>query len=419
MILDKRLDPACIPTSPLTKPTRDVVVFEPGISLDGGKFTFVRNPTAKGLVDIYEMASREISAEIASLEVMRAVHNHNPQSFWSIYRSDDERRCDPCLAGFFAFLPLSEVGLEAYRSGRLTPRNPNLDHLVPAGKRPVAFYLWATVAHRLASVGGALIAHAFGVNWFFDIPVFGTVGTRSGLNALRSSDKICPDAGAAQIGNRFEIKLPPEVVAWTKSLPVKSGVSAKSRASAQALRQKVVVVRNAEDLSKAFSIRTTVYMAEQSCPYNEEFDGNDYTAMHLLGTVGGEPAATLRIRFFAGFAKLERWSVLPKFRGTLIGRGVVEQAIRICRRKGYSSIYVHAQIRYVEKWKRFGLQPMLKDSKFVFSQHEYVEMSGKFEPAEDALTLDCSPYVLIRPEGSWDAPGILEKSTGRVAISPF
>jgi len=33
------------------------------------------------------------------------------------------------------------------------------------------------------------------------------------------------------------------------------------------------------------------------------------------------------------------------------------------------------------------------------------------------ITLDEDPYVLIRPEGQWDAPGILELSVGRGAAA--
>ncbi len=34
------------------------------------------------------------------------------------------------------------------------------------------------------------------------------------------------------------------------------------------------------------------------------------------------------------------------------------------------------------------------------------------------ITLSDDPYVLIRPEGQWDVPGILEKSASRSASVP-
>jgi len=35
------------------------------------------------------------------------------------------------------------------------------------------------------------------------------------------------------------------------------------------------VVSTVEELQQAFAIRSIVFMGEQRCPYNEEFDGND------------------------------------------------------------------------------------------------------------------------------------------------
>ncbi len=76
----------------------------------------------------------------------------------------------------------------------------------------------------------------------------------------------------------------------------------------------VTVVRTHDDLAKVMSIRSAVYMAEQVCPYQEEFDGNDFAATHLLGYVGDEPAASIRIRCFADFAKVERLAVRHEHR---------------------------------------------------------------------------------------------------------
>ena len=49
------------------------------------------------------------------------------------------------------------------------------------------------------------------------------------------------------------------------------------------------VARNLEDMQRIAVVRALVYMAEQDCPYDEEFDGNDLAgATHLLGEAGGE-----------------------------------------------------------------------------------------------------------------------------------
>ena len=52
---------------------------------------------------------------------------------------------------------------------------------------------------------------------------------------------------------------------------------------------------------------------------------------------------------------------------------------------------------------------------FVFSDFDYVEVKLETEKHPQSITLDDDPYVLIRPEGQWDVPGILELSASRGA----
>jgi predicted GNAT family N-acyltransferase len=83
----------------------------------------------------------------------------------------------------------------------------------------------------------------------------------------------------------------------------------------KASKLKLDIVKDSEQQQQTFAIRTLVYLGEQNCPWREEFDGNDYTATHVLGCVDGEPVATARIRWFGEFAKLERLAIRTEFRG--------------------------------------------------------------------------------------------------------
>ena len=40
----------------------------------------------------------------------------------------------------------------------------------------------------------------------------------------------------------------------------------------------ITVARSFEDLSRVIAVRSAVYLSEQECPYEEEFDGNDLSA---------------------------------------------------------------------------------------------------------------------------------------------
>jgi predicted GNAT family N-acyltransferase len=170
----------------------------------------------------------------------------------------------------------------------------------------------------------------------------------------------------------------------------------------------ITVVRNVNDLQKVVAIRAMVYMGEQKCPYDEEFDGNDFCGMHLIGWIGGEPVACLRIRFFAEFAKVERLAVRQEYRRSTIAFRIVRRAIGIITRKGYTRIYGHAQEGLEMFWARFGSKPMANAQPFSFSGYTYREVLLELPRSKDAISVSSDPFVIIRPEGDWDVKGILE-----------
>jgi predicted GNAT family N-acyltransferase len=180
----------------------------------------------------------------------------------------------------------------------------------------------------------------------------------------------------------------------------------------------VTVARNFEDLGRVIAMRSAVYIGEQECPYEEEYDGNDLAATHLLVYVGDEPAGCLRVRFFADFAKIERLVVRKEFRKTRAAFHVVRAGFKLCQAKGYRRVYGHSQTRLVNFWSRFGFRVMEGGKKFVFSDFDYVEIVADIEPDADAVRIGCDPYTIIRPEGRWHKPGILERSATRAVTSP-
>lgn len=178
------------------------------------------------------------------------------------------------------------------------------------------------------------------------------------------------------------------------------------------------IARNLNDLMIVASIRSAVYLAEQDCPYEEEFDGNDLVAAHFIGFIDDEPVACLRARFFADFAKVERLAVRRQYRRSTIAFRLVRACVAFLKRKGYRRIYGQAQDRLVDFWARFGAKPLGHNRKLVFSDFSYTEMLLELEPDPRAITINSDPYVIIRPEGDWDRPGILDRSSGRPASSP-
>lgn len=179
------------------------------------------------------------------------------------------------------------------------------------------------------------------------------------------------------------------------------------------------IARDPNDLMLVTAIRAAVYLAEQDCPIDEEFDGNDLVAAHLIGFVGTEPAACVRVRFFGEFAKLERLAVRHQFRRSRISFKLVQASFDYIKRKGFKKVYGHAQDRLVNFWAHFGAKPLGHNRKITFSDFSYTEMVLDLDPDPDAITLDSDPYVIIRPEGDWDRPGVLDVSAGRAVTSPL
>ena len=366
---------------------------------DGGEF-WVRPARLDELEAIHRLIASEISQDVGPVEAMRAVYLKNPVSFWRIERRTPEGDVVPI--GMYGFLPLNKEGDEAFQNGTLNRREPQLEFVAPAGTRPAAVYAWALVARRIGRLTYPPILKALGP-MYRQIPWYAIPATKGGVKAVTDRGFAPATGDPNRVG----------AVAQLAGAPVPATAQPPEPALG------VEVASSAEHLQMSAFIRGATFGAEQACPYHEEFDGNDFCAMHLIGFVDGEPAATLRVRFFATFAKLERLAVLERFRKTPIKYRVMEKAVEICRRKGYTRLYGQSQERLVGFYAKFGFQPMQKNRRLVFSDHNYIEIVAELEPLQDRITIDSDPYSIIRPEGRWDDVGVLERSAARPATNPI
>lgn len=197
--------------------------------------------------------------------------------------------------------------------------------------------------------------------------------------------------------------------------PALNGTDARQQTIRSA---EVRIARSFDDLLMVYSVRSAVYIAEQECPFAEEFDGNDHCATHFIGLVDGEPAGCIRIRFFYDFAKIERLAVLKRFRKSMLASDLVLAGIDHVRRKGFRRIYGTAREGLEGFWARFGGVPIKDGTTVTVSGFNYTEMLVDLEPVPNAVTIDSGGYVILRPEGNWDQPGILEISATRPVRVP-
>ena len=174
----------------------------------------------------------------------------------------------------------------------------------------------------------------------------------------------------------------------------------------------VEVARTIDQIAQAFVIRGLVYIGEQACPYDEEFDGNDMVSTHLIGYIGKEPAGTLRLRWFADFVKVEHVAVRQELRRIGVCRALSDRATDIAARKGFCLLYATAQADKLPMWAKLGFRPSNKP-RFAFSDYEYVPIERRIEIAADRIDHTGPDLVLIRPEDDWNRPGILDRSAER------
>jgi len=385
-----------LPASNLERSARDVVVFTPvGNQID--------SVIARARIDL---------PGLADTKVVYRVMSQNPDCLWAIARRRGFDAENPAIDGFNAFLMLSEEGLRQLVAGTFDASDPDPQLLVSQNVKPAAIYCWAAWARNGSVAGVPLTFEKIFTPLYHDVDIYARAMTIDGVRLLET---LGFKRGASLDG----VSNPALHVFPRKPAPASSLPSYDRYQGHGAEKQiAVTMARSIEDMMRVVSVRSAVYISEQECPYLEEFDGNDFCATHLIGYIGNEPAGCIRIRYFADFAKIERLAVRKEFRNTRLSFHLVRGAIDLCRVKGYRTLYGHAQKRLAPFWSRFGFEEFEGGQDLVFSDFDYVEMKANIERHPSAITIGIDPYVIIRPEGRWHVPGILENSKDRPVTRP-
>lgn len=349
---------------------------------------------------------------VASSDVVHRVVSHNPDALWAIGRRDRFDTSTPSGEGLLAFLMLNRAGMIRLFDGSFDATNPDLSLLAAQSEKPAGIYVWACHARGLIAGGIPLAMEKVNTPLYRDVDLYARGATPQGLRTIKAT--------GFHPGATFEGRFVPHLHTLRRlsAIPCPTPIYDDYRGRTKGRDLSVTIARSLEDVMRVMTIRGAVYMAEQECPYDEEFDGNDFSATHLIGYVGNEPAACLRIRYFANFVKMERLAVRREFRKTRLAFKVVRAGIELCRAKGYRKIYGHAQKRLLNFWSRFGFRPFEGGREFVFSDFDYVEVALDMSPHPQAISIGVDPYIMIRPEGRWHVPGILERSAIRPVTHP-
>jgi predicted GNAT family N-acyltransferase len=371
----------------------------------------VFNVAGEQIATLMDLARKGIPT-LTSAEVVQRVASYNPDCFWAIAHRDRFDINAPVGEGYVSFLPLTKQGLSQLLDGTLDRRNPPLSVISAQHEKPAGIYVWHVYAPGKLAAGVPLIVQKMWSPHRQDVDIY--------------SWSI--NGEAARFVEGFGMRLAPKLAGSTapqfhlfrRSLPHHQEATVCAMPSPHTLepRTSVKVARTIDDFMRAAVIRGAVFIGEQKCPYEEEFDGNDFSATHLIGYVGNEPAGCLRIRYFSDFAKLERVVVRREFRSSGLARKLVDSGVEFCRTKGYTRMCTYAQKRLVKFWNKCGFLVSDTARELVFSDFDYVEMVCETSRAVGTISCETDPYVVIRPEGSWEETGILERSKARGASRP-
>ncbi len=103
------------------------------------------------------------------------------------------------------------------------------------------------------------------------------------------------------------------------------------------------------------SIRQKVFVEEQGVAPELEYDGNDVYATHYLLYYYGVPIGTARSRKTVNGIKLERFAILKEWRAKGLGKHLLEEVMGSLAHQD-ATIYLHAQQKAVNYYKRYGFQ---------------------------------------------------------------
>lgn len=366
------------------------------------------HPSDSVIADLMAEARREIPGMAETVEVQKVLRR-NPEYMFALTRKSRFNPDAPHGEGFVAMLPLNWLGLQHLALGTFNAASPDPRLLAGPQERPAGVYLWAVHAVGSLVAGMALFMEKMATEQYAGVDIYSRPNTDVGRRFNFGMGFVEGTViGGIDAPNVWVFRRQPELPLYDSYVP-----------NAGAREIGVTIARTMEDISRVIALRSAVYIGEQECPYEEEFDGNDFAAAtHLLAYVGDEPAGCLRVRFFADFAKLERLAIRKEFRKSRAAFQLVRAALKLCQKKGYRRAYGHSQARLVSFWGRFGFKTFEGGKSLVFSDFDYIELAADLERDPEAVAIGGDPYVIIRPEGRWHVTGVLEKSANRAVTRP-
>ncbi len=119
----------------------------------------------------------------------------------------------------------------------------------------------------------------------------------------------------------------------------------------------IAKVRDFNQFAKVIYLRTIVYIVEQNCPYEEEFDNTDNDAVHYLGTIEDAPVTTCRVIVESAAAKIGRIVTAKEFRNQGYASRLLNHVISDIKTQGkIALIKMSAQDHAMGLYNKLGFE---------------------------------------------------------------
>lgn len=130
-------------------------------------------------------------------------------------------------------------------------------------------------------------------------------------------------------------------------------------------------VETKEELDKVHFIRKEVFVKEQNCAEDIEWEFEE-ESKHFIAYVDGAPAGCARWRTTSKGIKLERFAVLKEFRSKNVGSEVLMAVLNDVPKDG-RKIYLHAQLTAKVFYLKHNFKP--EGEHFWEADIEHVKMA--------------------------------------------
>ena len=165
------------------------------------------------------------------------------------------------------------------------------------------------------------------------------------------------------------------------------------------------VAITSDHVRDAMILRSICFVHEHGYAPEFIFDGNDHQATHFVFYNGNEPIGSLRIRWFADFAKYERTCFREQYRHPFTVKRCIQVTFDHVARKGYTKILTQAEERLAKLWIRlFDLELVDNNPTWIEGHREpYFTIGGLIPASPQPITMNSDGNTLLSIEGEWGA----------------